>query len=140
MRYDQASGQWTYNSDFGTPGQANYIKDYYKINQHDFSFIWPVVPQWSVIGRWQHDYSRSRTLEAFGGFEYDSCCWKLRLINRYWIDYDETDLNPDVNDEPDTGIFLQIVFKGLGNVIGGATETFLDEGIQGYRERENQAF
>jgi len=140
MRYDQASGTWTYGGDFGTPGQANYIEDYYKINQHDFSFIWPVVPQWSVIGRWQHDYSRSRTLEAFGGFEYDSCCWKLRLINRYWIDYDETDLNPDVNDEPDTGIFLQIVFKGLGNVIGGATETFLDEGIQGYRERENQAF
>ena len=69
-------------------------QDYYKINQHDFSVIWPVVPQWSVIARWQHDYSRSRTLEAFGGFEYDSCCWKLRLINRYWIDYDETSLNP----------------------------------------------
>lgn len=140
MRYDQASGTWTYGGDFGTPGQANYIKDYYKINQHDFSFIWPLVPQWSVIGRWQHDYSRSRTLEAFGGFEYDSCCWKLRLINRYWIDYDETDLNPDLNDEPDTGIFLQIVLKGLGGVVGNATETFLDEGIQGYREREDQAF
>ena len=140
MRYDQASGQWTYGSDFGTPGSANYIKDYYKIDQHDFSFIWPVVPQWSVIGRWQHDYGRSRTLEAFGGFEYDNCCWKMRVISRYWIDYDETSLNPDLNDEPDTGIFLQIVFKGLGNVIGGATETFLDERIQGYRERENQAF
>ena len=140
MRYDQASGTWTYGGDFGTPGQPNYIKDYYKINQHDFSFIWPVVPQWSVIGRWQHDYSRSRTLEAFGGFEYDSCCWKLRLINRYWIDYDETSLNPDRNDEPDTGIFLQIVLKGLGGVVGNGTETFLDEGIQGYREREDQAF
>jgi len=140
MRYDQASGTWTYGGDFGTPGQPNYIKDYYKINQHDFSFIWPVVPQWSVIGRWQHDYSRSRTLEAFGGFEYDSCCWKLRLINRYWIDYDETSLNPDRNDEPDTGIFLQIVLKGLGGVVGNATETFLDKGIQGYREREDQAF
>ena len=33
-------------------------------------------------------------LEAFAGFEYDSCCWKLRLINRYWIDYDEVSLNP----------------------------------------------
>ncbi|MCF6758991.1 LPS-assembly protein LptD [Pseudomonas balearica] len=140
MRYDQASGTWTYGGDFGTPGQPNYIKDYYKINQHDFSFIWPVVPQWSVIGRWQHDYSRSRTLEAFGGFEYDSCCWKLRLINRYWIDYDETSLNPDRNDEPDRGIFLQIVLKGLGGVVGNATETFLDKGIQGYREREDQAF
>jgi len=140
MRFDQATGEWTYGADYGTPGTPEYIKDYYKINQHDFSVIWPIVPQWSVIARWQHDYSRSRTLEAFGGFEYDNCCWKLRLINRYWIDYDETSLNPDRNDEPDNGIFLQIVLKGLGGVVGNATETFLDEGIQGYREREDQAF
>jgi len=140
MRFDQATGEWTYGGDYGTPGTPEYVKDYYKINQHDFSVIWPIVPQWSVIARWQHDYSRSRTLEAFGGFEYDSCCWKLRLINRYWIDYDETSLNPDRNDEPDNGIFLQIVLKGLGGVVGNATETFLDEGIQGYREREDQAF
>ncbi|MFG0381739.1 LPS-assembly protein LptD [Pseudomonas sp. zbq_18] len=140
MRYDQATGSWVYGSDFGVEGQPNYVEDYYKIQQHDFSVIWPIVPQWSVIARWQHDYAQSRTLEAFGGFEYDSCCWKLRLINRYWVDYDETTLNPDLNEEGDRGIFLQIVLKGLGNVLGGSTETFLDQGIQGYREREEQAF
>ncbi|MGA6099648.1 LPS-assembly protein LptD [Stutzerimonas marianensis] len=140
VRFDQATGQWTYGGDYGTPGTPEYIEDYYKINQHDISAIWPIVPQWSVIGRWQHDYSRNRTLEAYGGFEYDSCCWKLRLINRYWIDYDETSLNPSQNDEPDNGIFLQIVLKGLGGVFGSSTETFLEEGIQGYREREDQAF
>lgn len=140
MRYDQASGTWTYGSDFGVVGQANYIKDYYKVQQHDFSVIWPMVPQWNLIARWQHDYARNRTLEAFGGFEYDSCCWKLRLINRYWVDYNETTLNPDANEEGDRGIFLQIVLKGLGNVLGGKTEGFLEQGIQGYREREEQAF
>ena len=141
VRYDQASGNWVVGGgDYGTPGSPEYIKDYYKISQHDFSIIWPIVPQWSVISRWQYDYSRNRTLEAFGGFEYDNCCWKLRLINRYWIDYDEVSLNPSLNDEPDRGIFLQIVFKGLGGVIGSKVETFLDEGIQGYREREDQAF
>lgn len=140
MRYDQATGNWVYGNDFGVEGQPNYVEDYYKIQQHDFSVIWPIVPQWSVIARWQHDYAQNRTLEAFGGFEYDSCCWKLRLINRYWVDYDETSLNPDTNEEGDRGIFLQIVLKGLGNVLGGSTETFLDQGIQGYREREEQAF
>lgn len=140
VRYDQATGRWVYGSDFGTPGSPNYIEDYYKIEQHDFSVIWPIVPQWSVIARWQHDYAQNRTLEAFGGFEYDSCCWKLRLINRYWVDYDETSLDPNVNEEGDRGIFLQIVLKGLGNVLGGSTETFLDQGIEGYREREDQAF
>ena len=140
IRYDQASGQWRFGGDYGTPGDANYIKDYYKISQHDFSVIWPLVPQWSVISRWQYDYNRNRTLEAFGGFEYDSCCWKLRLINRYWVDYDEVSLNPSRNDEADRGIFLQIVLKGLGGVVGNKVESFLDQGIQGYREREDQAY
>ena len=102
--------------------------------------MWPLNPQWSLIGRWQHDFAEDRTLEAFGGFEYDSCCWKLRLINRYWIDYDEVSLNPSLNDEADTGIFLQIVLKGLGGVVGNKVESFLDQGIQGYREREDQAY
>ena len=141
VRYDRDSGNWVVGGgDYGVPGSPNFIEDYYKISQHDFSIIWPIVPQWSVISRWQYDYSRNRTLEAFGGFEYDNCCWKLRLINRYWIDYEEVSLNPSLNDEPDRGIFLQIVFKGLGGVIGTKVETFLDEGIQGYREREDQAF
>ncbi|MGQ7960768.1 LPS-assembly protein LptD [Pseudomonas sp. SP16.1] len=140
VRYDRDSGTWTTNPDYGTPGSPNYIKNYYKIDQHDFSVIWPLVPQWSLISRWQYDYGRNRTLEAFGGFEYDSCCWKLRLINRYWIDYDEVSLNPSLNDEADRGIFLQIVLKGLGGVVGNKVESFLDQGIQGYREREDQAF
>ncbi|MFC3609436.1 LPS-assembly protein LptD [Stutzerimonas tarimensis] len=140
MRFDQASGTWTYNADFGVPGTPEYIQDYYKIQQHDFSTVWPVLQQWSLVARWQYDYAQNRTLEAFGGFEYDSCCWKVRLINRYWIDYDEVSLDPARNDEPDRGIFLQIVFKGLGNVVGSATDTFLDQGIQGYREREDQAY
>lgn len=141
VRYDQDSGNWVVGGgDYGRPGSPNYIKDYYKISQHDFSVIWPIVPQWSVISRWQYDYGRDRTLEAFAGFEYDSCCWKLRLINRYWIDYDEVSLNPSLNDQADRGIFLQIVLKGLGGVVGNKVETFLDQGIQGYREREDKAF
>ena len=140
LNYDESTGRYGFGSDYGTPGTDTYIKDYYKISQHDFSVIWPLGPQWSVISRWQYDYGRNRTLEAFGGFEYDSCCWKLRVINRYWIDYDEVSLNPSRNDEPDNGIFLQIVLKGLGGVTGSNVETFLDQGIQGYRKREDEAF
>lgn len=146
VRYDSDSASWTNSPDYGNEllddgsKNPNFIEDYYKINQHDFSVIWPIVPQWSVISRWQYDYGRDRTLEAFAGFEYDSCCWKLRLINRYWIDYDEVSLLPSRNDQADRGIFLQIVLKGLGGVVGNKVETFLDEGIQGYREREDKAF
>ncbi|WP_434773157.1 LPS-assembly protein LptD [Pseudomonas entomophila] len=141
VTYDSLTGQWKVGGgDYGKPGDANYIKDYYKIQQHDFSVIWPIVPQWSAIARWQHDYNRNRTLEAFGGFEYDNCCWKLRVINRYWIDYDDYSQAIPQNEKGDHGVFLQVVLKGLGGVVGKKVESFLDQGIQGYREREDQAF
>ena len=109
-----------------------------RIDQSDMSFIWPLNPQWSMIGRWQHDLAGDRTLEAFGGLEYESCCWKLRFINRYWVDYNE--FESVTRDEGNRGIFLQVVLKGLGSVTGNRVESLLDEGIPGYRERENNAF
>ncbi|TWR94369.1 LPS-assembly protein LptD [Pseudomonas saxonica] len=141
VRYDQYTGKWTVGGgDYGTKGEPGYIKDYYKIQQHDFSVIWPIVPQWSAISRWQYDYNRNRTLEAFGGFEYDNCCWKLRLISRYWVSNDEYTQEAPQNEKGDHGLFLQVVLKGLGGVVGTKVESFLDKGIQGYREREDQAF
>ncbi|AUY34430.1 LPS-assembly protein LptD [Pseudomonas soli] len=141
ITYDSQTGNWKVGGgDYGTPGTPGYIKDYYKIQQHDFSVIWPIVPQWSVIARWQHDYNRNRTLEAMGGFEYDNCCWKLRLISRYWMDYDDFSQALPENEKGDHGIFLQIVLKGLGGVVGNKVESFLDQGIQGYRTREEQAY
>ncbi|MDD2059163.1 LPS-assembly protein LptD [Pseudomonas sp. GD03860] len=141
VRYDNTTGKWSVGGgDYGSPGDPNYVKDYYKIQQHDFSVMWPIVPQWTAIARWQHDYNRNRTLEAFGGFEYDNCCWKLRLINRYWVDYDEFSQDAPQNEKGDHGVFLQIVLKGLGGVVGNKVESFLDQGIQGYRTREDQAY
>ncbi|WP_347902328.1 LPS-assembly protein LptD [Pseudomonas purpurea] len=141
IRYDESTGKWIVGGgDYGTPGTPGFVKDYYKIQQHDFSVIWPIVPQWNAISRWQYDYSRNRTLDAIGGFEYDNCCWKLRLISRYWIKYDEFSQQAPQNESGDRGIFLQIVLKGLGGVVGQKVESFLDQGIKGYREREDQAF
>ena len=108
-----------------------------RIDQSDMSFMWPLGPQWSVIGRWQHDFAEDRTLEAFGGLEYDSCCWKLRVVNRYWVDYNE--FESVAQDETNRGIFLQIVLKGLGSVTGNGVDSLLDDGIPGYREREKNA-
>ncbi len=138
--YNPNTGKWQFGGDYGVEGQPGFVKDYYKIEQHDFSVIWPIVPQWNAISRWQYDYTQNRTLEAFGGFEYDNCCWKLRLINRYFVSYDEFSQNAPQNESGDHGVFLQIVLKGLGGLTGAKVESFLDKGIQGYREREDQAF
>ncbi|MDY7219907.1 LPS-assembly protein LptD [Denitrificimonas sp. JX-1] len=147
-RYRNDSTHYNYDTGRWETGSADYIdtvtkkvyKDFYKIEQTDASFMWPVVNHWNLIGRWQYDYNRNSTLEAFGGFEYDSCCWKLRLINRYWVDYDERNMRPQDNRKGDHGVFLQIVLKGLGGVTGNKVETFLDEGIHGYRKREDNAY
>lgn len=138
--YNQLTGKWQFGGDYGTPGTDNFVKDYYKIQQHDFSMMWPIVPQWNLITRWQYDYARNRTLEAFGGFEYDNCCWKLRVINRYWVSNDEYSQIAPLNEKGDHGLFFQIVLKGLGGLTGAKVESFLDKGIEGYREREDQAF
>jgi len=138
--YNYNTGRWETGSADYTDASGTVYKDFNKVEQTDASIMWPVVPQWNVIARWQYDYNRNSTLEAFGGFEYDSCCWKLRLINRYWVDYDERNMNPQDNRKGDHGVFLQIVLKGLGGVTGNKVETFLDEGIQGYREREDNAY
>ncbi|MCK3862461.1 LPS-assembly protein LptD [Pseudomonas sp. B329] len=138
--YNQLTGKWQFGGDFGQEGEKDFVKDYYKIQQHDFSMMWPIVPQWNLITRWQYDYARNRTLEAFGGFEYDNCCWKLRVINRYWVSNDEyTQLAPQ-NEKGDHGLFFQIVLKGLGGLTGAKVESFLEKGIEGYREREDKAF
>ncbi|OPB19159.1 LPS-assembly protein LptD [Pseudomonas fluorescens] len=138
--YNQLTGKWQFGGDFGQEGDKDFVKDYYKIQQHDFSMMWPIIPQWNLITRWQYDYARNRTLEAFGGFEYDNCCWKLRVINRYWVSNDEyTQIAPQ-NEKGDHGLFFQIVLKGLGGLTGAKVESFLDKGIEGYREREDKAF
>lgn len=103
------------------------------IEQTDMSFIWPVVSNWSALGRWNYDITNSRSLEAMFGAEYDNCCYKIRFVNRYWIDGDE-DID---NAEADRGIFVQFVMKGFGNLFGNKVDDFLG-GIDGYREREDR--
>jgi LPS-assembly protein len=56
------------------------------------------------------------------------------------VSYDEFSQEAPENEKGDHGVFLQIVLKGLGGLTGAKAESFLDKGIQGYRQREDQAF
>jgi len=137
--YNSTTGNWQLGGDYFDTVTGKLIRDYYKIEQHDISMIWPLFKQWSVLGRWQHDYNRSRNLETLFGIEYDSCCWKARLVAREWLDNDQYSLSPVLNEKPDRGIFLQIVFKGLGGIAGNKVESFMN-GIEGYQQREKRGF
>jgi len=137
--YNSTTGNWQLGGDYLDPVTGKLIHDYYKISQHDLSVIWPLFNQWSLLGRWQHDYNRSRNLERLFGVEYDSCCWKARLVAREWLDDDQYSLSPVLNEKPDRGVFLQVVFKGLGGIAGNKVESFMN-GIEGYQQREKRGF
>ncbi|MDZ7668803.1 MAG: LPS assembly protein LptD [Gammaproteobacteria bacterium] len=100
------------------------------IDQTDVSFNWPVSKHYSVVGRWNYDVVSGRTVEGFGGIEYNDCCWRIRVMARRFLD-SPTGRNLDTA-EADEGIFLQVVFKGLAG-FGNKLESVLERGIRGYR-------
>lgn len=100
------------------------------IGQSDISTYYPISPQWALIGRWNHDFTNSRELEVLGGLEYGSCCWKLSLLARRWLNRDDTVLLPD-NLSYSQGIFLQVQLVGLAGT-GKQVDNILKDSIYGY--------
>ena len=101
------------------------------IEQGDISTILPLSSSWSLIGRWNHDFTNSRELEVFGGVQYRSCCWSTSVIVRRWLDRDDDLFIPEEELEYDEGIFFVIQLKGLAGT-GASVESILRDGIYGY--------
>jgi LPS-assembly protein len=95
----------------------------------DMSARWPFTRHFYGVGRWYYSLQEDRTLEGFAGFEYDTCCWAVRLVGRRW--FDEEDASGDA--VYDDGIYLQLELKGLTN-FGNKIENMLEEGILGYEK------
>jgi len=103
------------------------------LSQTDVSLYWPVSAHYGLVGRWNYDLPSQRTVEGFAGIEYNDCCWQLRLLARTFLDVPAGRIRDDVDE--DTGIFLQIVFKGLAGV-GDRLENVLQQGVRGYRTED----
>jgi LPS-assembly protein len=97
----------------------SYARDDYE--QADSSLAWPVSRDWRLVGRWAYSLAQDRTVEAFGGVEYESCCWAFRTVIRRYLS--GTQLT--------NAFFFQIEFKGLTGV-GRSTVDFLERSIPGY--------
>lgn len=99
------------------------------IDQTDLAVIWPVGKRFALIGRWNFDLNSSRTIEGLAGIEYNDCCLKLRLVGRRYLDTPSARRFADAVSR--TGIFFQVVFKGLGS-LDDSVENLLSESIRGY--------
>ena len=100
------------------------------IEQADLSFAWPMGSHWRAIGRWSFalDDDTERTLEAFGGLAYESCCLAFRAVARRFLS------NADASGDEDrysNGLFLQLELKGLTGS-GGRPDALFTRSIPGY--------
>lgn len=81
------------------------------LNQADISLVAPIGDRWHVAGRLIYSIRDSSSLEAFGGIEYETCCWAIRGGVRRYVS--------SVTGNFSTGTFLQFTLKGLTNLGNG---------------------
>ncbi len=111
---------------FGERSVANLSYRYRRdlVEQLDGSLAVPLSDRWHLVARWLYSLPEQRTLEAFGGIEYQSCCFAVRVLGRHYVRTFEGDSN--------NAIFFELELKGLGS-IGRNAEDFLSRAILGYR-------
>ena len=100
--------------------------------QGEVSLIWSLAPQWTIIAKRKEDLRNQQLQDEIVGVEYANCCWKGRLVNRYWL--------VDQAKGIEHGIFFELSLKGLGQsdkqLTSGNKVRMADfmKGITGYNE------
>jgi LPS-assembly protein len=93
------------------------------LEQADVSFLYPINPSWSIVGRYYYSLFDNKALETLAGFQWDSCCVAVRLVARRYVHNREGDLS--------NAIMFEIELKGLGSA-GQDTKRALRQAILGY--------
>ena len=76
------------------------------LKQTDLSFAWPIVHNWSGVGRWTQSINEGHFQNLLAGLQYDSCCWAVRAVaGRTFINLDSNNV-PQYNDE----FYVQFAF------------------------------
>ena len=93
------------------------------LEQTDLSFLYPINPSWSIVGRYYYSFHDNKALETLAGFQWDSCCVAVRLVARRYVHNRAGDLS--------NAIMFEIELKGLGSA-GQDTQRALRRAILGY--------
>lgn len=104
------------------------------INQSDIGVVYPLAGDWNLVARSFYDQTLNREMDTFVGLEYDSCCYRMRLLGRRWTDSRDIAAVGPSNLEVDRGLFFEFQLKGLGT-LGQRLDQMLSEGIIGFRQR-----
>ncbi len=112
---------------------ASYRYSKNSVAQGDMSFAWGVTDNLKLLGRWNYDFKNNPNnnnsgddIETLAGLEYESCCWKVRLIQRrYKIG----------SEEYEKDLQFQIMLKGFTDV-GTPLGDTIASSIKGYINKE----
>ena len=105
--------------------------------QANLSAYIPMGRNWSFFVSWAYSIEAQDSVEDMVGIEYDSCCWKFRLLHLRYFDTIPGQI-PDFTDpelEREHSTQFQIVLKGMGG-FGNRVENLLGDLIRGFEERE----
>ena len=108
----------THKSDNGLRLSAEYRYRRNSLDQFDLRYFQPINANWRVLGRFNYSLQDSDLLSAEMGFEYDSCCWGLRVVAKRF-------LRNSAGDHRDA-LYIQLVLKGLGSIGRRAAPLFYD--------------
>jgi LPS-assembly protein len=108
----------TYTSDKGMKLGAEYRYRRGSLDQFDIRYYHPLNERWRVLGRVNYSLLDSDLLAADAGFEYESCCWALRVAARRFLRNREGDHRD--------AIYIQLILKGLGNIGRRSAPLFYD--------------
>ncbi len=93
------------------------------VEQVEGSFAWPISNSWRLYGREVYSLRDHAGIEALGGFEFKSCCFRVRIIARHYV--------ATRTGNRDTSISFQFELNGLSTV-GERADAFLERSIRGY--------
>ena len=97
----------------------------------------PLDTHWSLFASWSYSLEADITIEDMFGLEYDSCCWKVRLLYlRYFDNIPGENIDfTDPNLEREQSTEIQFILKGMGG-FGSSVSNVLAEMIRGFEESE----
>jgi len=108
-----------------------------RIEQASLLTNFPINKEWKFFGRITQDLIQKRSLESYAGFQYESCCWAIRIgYHRHIIsNLDSEDFINENRDEFDSGFMIQFVNIGFGGGQQGSanTDDVFNSSIFGYK-------
>lgn len=94
------------------------------------ALAWQLSEHWQALGNINYNLSHGHPQAYFYGFQYNSCCWALRIIASRLMTAEN--LNDITTYQ--TNFYVQLQLKGLGNIGNSNPGNLLTTSIFGYQD------